>query len=188
MFILLIAAIVSLVTTIAFVGYRFVSEKPKRIERKHREAIDTEFSWAARQVVYAFERLPEAHRPSYNLMAAMRALEAKYGRDKVHGHFIEVGLYSRSNKFSWRCRCVWDSSQWKRVGDKCKHYPEYKDILDSIGEIDWALKKQEAAFKEREYQTVMAGLESDLRSVGDITDALRAERDLINSVTKEILP
>lgn len=135
------------------------------------------YSWPAMQVFNAYNSLPEANRPSYDIRAILVALDTKYGKEEVNRHF---STSFRSNQPTWGCLCV-----RRPVSESCS-MPEYKTLNDEIAKIKKALRLQEEALKGREHQMVLAGLQSDLDMVGSLTQALRDERAVITGVTKEI--
>lgn len=166
----------------------------KRVLAREKKALAerrASFSWAAAQVMDAFESLPEAHRPSMNVEAAVRALDTKHGVDSLNAHFRVWNSWSHYSSPSFECSCVYDPHDDGRSGDRaladeCLRYPEFAQLIQSVKDIKDALQRQEDAIADREHQMVLAGIESDLNSISIITAALRAERDLINDVTKEI--
>jgi hypothetical protein len=158
----------------------------RRIAQRQKVAIE-EFSWAAKQVKTAYEKLPHEHRPSYDIMAALRALDTKYGKEEVNEHFCRLDPYSFTRVRDWKCECVYDAYRGEyNNGAHCRFSPEYMAMVNGISDIAAALGRREQAIKDREHEMVLAGMENDLRSVEEITKALRSERDLIDNVTKEI--
>lgn len=126
------------------------------------------YSNAARIVLGAFSQVPVEHRPSHDIQAALKALDFKYGIKEVNQHF-----YYHNDLY---CSCT----------GNCKEYPEYVQMRRAMFDINGALKEQKRVEAKRERAIALAGIENDLKSVDDITAALRQERAIIVDVTKEI--
>ena len=164
-------------------GVKIGDQKALEYEAKH--SVDS-LSWPARQVLQTYNRIPQESRPSYNVEAALRALDKKYGMPEVNAHFID---YSTSHyygmgfaqRFSWGCDCKEDT-----VEDTCEFFPEYDMMHDAALETIRSIQAREEAHRERERQMELAGLEPDLRTIPEIVEALRNERAAIDSVTEEL--
>jgi len=131
-------------------------------------------SWVGKQLVKEYNALPDNHRPYANIKTIVKALDTKYGVDKVNNHFTTERYDSnkrrRVNVPSWEHRgCYPDCS-----------LPEYKDIHESFIQIEKALAEQQ-------YKFAVAGVSDALHAAADLTTRLREERDLIRQVTKELM-
>jgi hypothetical protein len=135
------------------------------------------YSWAARQVLKNYNALPPANRPAGNITHMLTALDIKYGKDNVDGHFGDYqyvyhgGSRNRTFVKQWKCNCR------SYGGGRCKHY-EYKEVLDAIQEIQQALAEQAHALE-------LAGVESGLTQAASLAQQLREEKQIIEKVTRE---
>lgn len=124
-------------------------------------------SWPSVQLLTAYKALPVANRPMMNIEHILTALDIKYqGKEAVDKAF--EGRYVTS--------CSWNVYSQRTV----KVMPEYFVMLNDINEINNALKAQEYAIK-------MVSVAGSLEDVGELTLRLREERDLIKSVTSQLL-
>lgn len=131
-------------------------------------------SWPAQQIVEDYAKVPAANRPYANIEYLLSALDIKHGRRAVNNHFAER-CYGRGGsgtylKFSWKCGCYQHRP--------CT-FPEYKDLYKGIILIQESLAKQAHAMK-------ISGVADGLTAVEDLTERLRQENELINTVTKEL--
>lgn len=126
-------------------------------------------STASREIIRYYLSLPEANRPYANIYTLLTALDTKYKADDVSQHFKRRG-YERSY-FTWTCVC-----QRRKV--RCT-FEEYGSLAAEINGITEALDIQE-------HQLRVAAVEGNLSQVEELTARLREERQLIDSVTKEL--
>lgn len=182
----------ALAIVLAWTGFICVTryKNHKALSTSKPNALKAEkFSSASATIIKAYNDLPEEHRPAYDIKAGLRALDTKHGLETVTAHFVHRSRYSHYDDlaFSWSCSCIWNEFDYEYTQhEECLHFPEYKALYDSIDDIGDSLRAREQAILAREHQMVLAGIESDLRSIDEITQALRNERDLIDNVTKEI--
>lgn len=174
-----------------------IREKRALAPKKKTEAIvakkKKEYSWAAKSLMEMFEALPEVHRPGMDIEAAVSAIDIKYGIEDIDLHYKIYQRYSYDidsmYKMTWNCRCVHDEdyeTPEEFLADECRDFPEFWVIKNAINEVNQAINEREQAIKDHEKKMVLAGIESDLRSVDNIAEALRAERDALTSITDEL--
>lgn len=126
-------------------------------------------SWPAREIVSAYNKLPESNKPYANILYVVEALDVKYGGKEAVDKRFTVSGYDSSYR-SWRaCHSCHRG---------CIH-AAYKEIYDGINAIRTSLK-------EREHELEIAGVTDGLHAAKELTEALRQERDLIKETTKEI--
>lgn len=133
-----------------------------------------QLSWPARQVIVQYLNLPEANRPHANIQAVVKALDTKHTVEKVNAHFIKkgrgfdsMGYSTNTYTPSWACGCV----------GACK-FQEYRTLHTTMTEIEQALAEQE-------YAMALAGVQTGLDAVAELTERLREEKKIIHEVTVE---
>ena len=173
-------------TTMFLTGQRpaLSSKNPKAIARP-KETVYPEphkMSWIGRRLMSMYNELPEANRPSYDFRGAIVALDVKYEIETLDRHFTRDDfLLTVTNP---RCACTQNRSSNSK--NPCKFAPEFIDLLNGMKEINRALKRVAAAEAERERKIELAGIENDLRSVDDILNSFRIEKEALYSTAKEI--
>jgi hypothetical protein len=133
-------------------------------------------SWPARQILSEYRALPEDNRPYANILEVVTALDTKYGKDNANSHF-RVSGYESSHP-SWHCTCN-NRRYTSSAHTPCK-FKDYKDIHLVFVEI-------QTAITEREHKLALQRVEGGLDAAKELTARLRAERDLIKDVTKELV-
>lgn len=122
---------------------------------------------AAKRLVKEFNALPSASRPLFDMEELVKALDIKHGDiEKIDNHF-----YDYPHDFTWKCMC--------RQHNRACRYPDYQNLHLEIEGIGKALAEQEHALK-------VAGVQASLDQIQELTQTLRQERELIESVTKEL--
>ena len=163
------------------------TERTRIREFNLREKHLSQFSTTSQKIIEEWENLPEENRPGYDIEAVLSALDTKYGKALVDGHYVRRCGYDRGFTHTWNCLCIQKQRRSnEKVVDKCFKFPEYRDLYDSIRGILHSLAQREQAIKDHEHRMVLAGLESDLRGADCIIEALKSESEAINSITKEI--
>lgn len=133
-------------------------------------------SWIGRAIMTEYNNLPDEHKPSYDLRAAIVALDVKYQIHALDNHF-------KPDRYMFggpRCSCS--------TGNNCKKFPEFISLWNGIREITSAMKRLEQAKWAREREIELAGVENDLRSVDDILAGFRMEAEVLHETAKEIRP
>lgn len=125
-------------------------------------------STASWEIIREYKALPEDNRPFANIYLLLHALDVKHDIDQVKYHFRRH--YDHSS-FTWECDC----KRWHR---KCS-YREYIDLHVAIEEVRLALEKQQHALQ-------MAAVAYHFDAIKELTDRLRDEKNLINTVTREL--
>lgn len=154
-------------------------------------------SVSAQLVLRAFNELPEANRPAFDIVPMLQALDIKYGRDRATDHMTyEVwdDFFAEQERVRWRsdfdecsCRASYDYEGWldpRDVEDVDCRMPEYAALMQEIEAVQEALLEQEHAQRMHERAVELAGIAVTLRSVEDLTAALRAERRIVDEVTE----
>lgn len=155
--------------------------RPEVLEAPAEERID--FSRIAQDICYKFYALPESHRPAHDIRVPLKALDVKYVKDRVDNHFRGGNL--RTHDQPWNCDCK-NGFQTSNRGNKFCNMPEYMTLWFEIADIEKAIAAQKRAEVARERAIELAGIENDLASVEEITNAMRIERDAIHEITKEL--
>lgn len=137
-----------------------------------------QMSWIGRKVMTNYNELPEAHKPSFDFRAAIVALDVKYQIETLDQHFTKNDYVFSPP----RCDCT---SGHKRE-QSCIRFPEFIGLWTGIRDIERAMKRLADAEAERERKIELAGIENDLRSVDDILDAFRIEKEALYSTAKVI--
>ena len=127
-------------------------------------------SSASRAIMDEFNKLPKENRPypESTLRAVVTALDVKHGVNKVDEHFRERG-YERS-WFEW---------------DACFHKGDC--VGREYKELHYAIKRIEDELAEQKHAFAMAGIAHQLDRVKELTEALHQERDIIRSVTTDMI-
>lgn len=140
----------------------------------------------AKSVMKSWDELSDDNRPDEDILSMLRALDIKYGVTAVNNHFrvSDIGNYSYEHdggrytslfenyKFSWKSLDGCDH------GKRCK-FPEYKALADSINGVVKAAKEQAHALE-------ISGVQHNLDAITRVTERMRSEREIIESVTKEL--
>lgn len=169
----------------AWVAHPVLSEMSERRAAK-RSGPRKGLSAASRSIMKHWDELPKDSRPDEDILSMLKALDIKYGVNEVNNHFriSDVGDYSYERNghlypslfqdyvFSWKSH------------DGCKHqtackFPEYKPLATSIHQVNEAAKAQARALQ-------VAGVQHNIDAVARLTDRMRSEREIIESVTKEL--
>lgn len=167
---------------------RFMISEPRGKVKSANEITKTEpkkpkvkLSFPAAQIIQAFNALPKAHRPAYNIDELVQALDIKHDRVSMDYHFSDFS-YGYTSGSRWDVfGGTHQSSNCRRIqsnGGSCPGQ-EYIDLYLALIDISVAVKKQEHALK-------MSEVAHELESVSELTAALRLEKEIINDVTKEL--
>lgn len=127
-------------------------------------------SWAGQQLIKEYYAIPESNRPYANIKAIVTALDLKNGIDSVNTHFSKR-IRTRNG---WRSAPTWDC----RYVRYCQ-FDEYKDLHNSFESITDAIAEQQHAL-------ALAGVSDGFAEAGSLMERLREEKELINTVTKEL--
>lgn len=157
-----IAGFVLLFTGLVRGGLEISSRRKYALPRK----TFTNFSQPAQRLLKEYHALPIENRPYANLKSILAAMDVKHGVETVNEHY-RTDRYNDERSFTWVCRCY-------RVCDY-----EYRQIHTALSEIEQALV-------DREHAMAVAAVEGGLDAIEQFTKDLRAERDLIHDVTKEL--
>jgi hypothetical protein len=150
----------------------FGGPKKEVAEPKTRYGLPTsqfnELSWPAQQVIIAYNSLPADSKTGEDLYPVLKALDLKHGKNNLN---VLCGL----GDGAWRNEWPYYVKHLGRGGILTEYYNMYK----AIEAIKDAKKAQDRALE-------IAGVQSDLDQVKDITARLRAEAQLIKDVTKDM--
>lgn len=123
-------------------------------------------SWPSRQILALHNTIPSENLPYGNIYNMLLALDAKHAGWAITEHFsrrsYDGRVYNMNRCPSTRCEFV-----------------EYHFLYNELTSIQEALAEQAHKLK-------IAGLAGTLTEVEEFTQRLREERDLINSVTKQL--
>lgn len=147
-------------------------------------------SRASQYLIDAFNELPEANRPAYDLPALLAALDETHGIEAVDNHFSNYSKWG-----GWTCRCAANQNS-ALAKDTCRfakytdfkntcRFAKYTDLWQAIRDIETEVRSREAKIARRERDAVLEGLKPDLAQLDALTDALRVEKTIINEVTRE---
>lgn len=161
----------TLVSAVAFYyGVRELHSRKKYAIPYHKVRA---LSWPAKQLLTEFNALPKANRPYTNMHRVVTALDVKHGVSEANSHFGERRHYydgASGVRHHWNAhRCYYRG---------CK-FIEYQELHDGMVEIREALEAQAHALK-------MASVSGMLDEVKELTQRMREESNLIETVTKEI--
>lgn len=140
----------------------------------------------AKSVMKSWDELSDDNRPDEDILSMLKALDLKYGITTVNNHFrvSEMGNYSYERD-GGRYPSLFDTYKfsWKSL-DGCDHgkrcrFSEYKALADSINGVVKAAKEQAHALE-------ISGVQHNLDAVARVTERMRSEREIIESVTKEL--
>lgn len=167
---MVIYPILTLLMVIAFGLWVFDVNPLKVLPTKKKQAItQKKRSWAANEVMKAYNNIPASHRPDIDLGYILDALDVKHGIDEVYQHFND---YPRPD---WRCTCLRYSP---RNAERCP-FNEYRVLRKEMEGIAADLKEQEHAIQ-------MAAVADGLSQAEAVVARLKDERKMIQSVTKEL--
>lgn len=151
-----------------YCDWRMAGERKKRRVEK---PVAPKLSWPARQIVKDYFGLPAEHRPWSDIESIVRALDVKYGLEKIERH-MAVGGYSsyKTNIYTWSC-CF-------NIRNDCpvKAYHEIHNEINSIHN----------AIKDREHELKVAEVQGDLDDVQQLLSSLGEEAKVINEGTESI--
>jgi hypothetical protein len=129
-------------------------------------------SWPAKQIIKAYNRLPESNRPFANIEYIVDALDIKHTVKAANDHFKRY-----YDGYDWDCNlnyCV-------GIGPDHRGCPmqEYHDLRLAISGVQKALDKQK-------HELEIAGVSDGLTSAKELLSSLKSETVLINQVTREL--
>lgn len=159
MTLILIIAMIPII--VGFLGRKIAYQKTYGIGPSQVKSL----SWPSKQILNYYNQLPKENRPLPDIVPMLRALDIK--NDGVNNHFTHHD-YDSSRK-SWDCCYDRQFCMGK----------EYHKLRENIHSIQASIKDQQLALK-------MKGVEGDLENVQMLTERLREEREIIDSVTKEL--
>lgn len=172
--------IVGLVAYVISVGVTSWLRSPRKT--KAVSAPKVKLSWASKQIIDAYNRLPKDSQRVEGLESTLAALDEKFGIANVDAHFIS---YEFPHIRDGRITKTFNPSEHRLytsrstcVSINCK-YREYVEIREDIRSVSDALIEQEKAIK-------MSSLKADLDNVRSIREAFRQELNIINETTKEL--
>ena len=140
-------------------------------------------SRVAISVADEYRKIPSKYRPfePNELARTLTALDIKWG-DRADDHYYFSYFSETREVWMWHCRCC--NSGWYLQSDgikRCKLWDDYGRLFWEFHEITKAAKAQEREFK-------LAGLvEVDPEHLNRLLTRARAESDIIQTVTKELL-
>lgn len=140
-------------------------------QRKALVASTAGMSAASKQIYNAYNKLPAESRTYGDIANVLRALDVKHGVAKVNTHFQD----DYSTRFNWSHSC----NRYSYDKRRCP-MSEYTQINESISDIVKARAEQKHAMQ-------VAAIAGDLNEVEQVIARLREERNLLMSVTKELL-
>jgi hypothetical protein len=169
----IIEIILFVVVVLGLIGARLLytnSQKSKRLlARDIRDSLGNKVdtSWATRDIVKRFRKLPEANQPmtEQTLINTLLALDTKFEIASVDSHFDDYYYEMRWSNCECRPTC---------------RYHEYLEIRKAIDSIQYALEA-----REKELQ--LAGVANSLSAVSGITESLRGEAQVIADITKDLV-
>lgn len=144
-------------------------------KRKPNHAPEAGLSNGGHAVLNDFMSLPEENRPysTNELIDVLKALDVKWGWDKVQVHFRYHAFHRQ--EFQHNCGCTTN----KLATDGCP-FKDHAALFTAIDEISKALA-------QREHDLAIAGVSRDLDRVTELTNKLHAEAGIVKEVTQELL-
>lgn len=152
------------------------ARKPKALPKDELKGV----SWAGRQIVKAYQSIPEANQPGYDIVDVVKALDVKYDKALADAHFVDNLGYA-----NWTCFCrrverrMYAPTRFSPTTRKCE-FEEYRALYNDIQSLKASLDAQEHALK-------VAGVAGSLENAKSLTERLRQERELVEQVTKELM-
>lgn len=141
-------------------------------------------SEAGKRIMDLYMSLPVESRPNIGLRSTLKSLDEKFEKNNVNVHFTKVThsyMGDKSEEFNWHHHGQVEFGCPNNYGRDCQ-YDTYITLYNEINGIKKAVDQRNRVMRQVEFD--QRGLHPE--DIQMITERLRAERDLIKEVTKEI--
>jgi len=139
-------------------------------------------SRVAISVADEYRKIPSKYRPfePNELARTLTALDIKWG-ERADSHDYSLQFLDSREDWLWTCKCTTYFHGELEGGKRCKLWDDYGRLFWEFHEIAESAKAQEREFK-------LAGLvEVDPEHLNRLLTRARAESDIIQTVTRELL-
>jgi hypothetical protein len=137
-----------------------------------------EMSWVGQSILRDYNALPASNRPGVDIVSVVRALDYKFGVEKLDDHF-------RDNNYGDGPAYTYD---WSKCRCYSSYYPQRKCWAQEYHELHKSMEAINKALGEQNYRLAIAGHAHGFEQAQDLLERLRTEAGLIAEVTETLAP